>query len=205
VTQPVMFFNGRNWESSDHRWAWDGYTWRSSTPPKLSRGIRLSRGAVVIQAVTTAIAGAFALLLALMTAASGREWLLFGLAVFALACALAGLAWFLFWLRSKMGHPTARWRVGALVTEILLFPAGVALAWAAEYANEHAGTPQNPGTDGPFADGGAGAIGLMGYAYVIGALVVICAVGWERIRRGSQPALQEGDGSGGSPALPGTP
>jgi hypothetical protein len=81
----------------------------------------------------------------------------------------------------KLGVARDRWRLFVALFELALVPIGVALARIGDYAMMHAGTSQNPGTDGPFADGSEGLIWLLGYALMLGGVVVLSLLVWEQL------------------------
>jgi hypothetical protein len=113
-----------------------------------------------------------ALLLAAVSLTAGAQGLLFAalsLGVFVLSGLIAtGM----FYASAKLGLLSIRARHLTILFEVLLFVPGVALWSVGSYAAQHAGTPANPGTDGPFADGGDSLIALMGMAYAAGAIVI---------------------------------
>jgi hypothetical protein len=71
-----------------------------------------------------------------------------------------------------------------LILQVALFAVGIPLLNAANYASDHAGTPQNPGTDGLFADGGYGLATLTSLAFTGGAVIVVTVLLWEQILAG---------------------
>ena len=154
-------------------WWWDGHCWRDrGAPPK---PIRVARMTVRVQAYMTAYVAGLAVLLAAVGLVSGLAPL--AAAAAGVGILLAGGAWSLGALgRALVASRMARWVVSA-VEGLVLLPAGLAMIVAADRAAADAGTPANPGTDGPFADGGVGALGLLGYAYLCGAIVVLLAMG----------------------------
>jgi hypothetical protein len=74
---------------------------------------------------------------------------------------------------AKLGLCSVMARRLTILSEVLLFAPGVALFSLGSYASQHAGTPANPGTDGPYADGGEGLITAIGLSYAAGAVVVV--------------------------------
>ncbi len=87
-------------------------------------------------------------------------------------------------LAVKQRRARDRWRIVLLILQVALFAVGIPLLNAANYASYHAGTPQNPGTDGPFADGGYGLAWLTRLAFIGGAVIVVTVLLWEQILRG---------------------
>jgi hypothetical protein len=89
-------------------------------------------------------------------------------------------------LASKLRRARDRWRIVLLTLQVALFAVGMPLLNAANYASDHAGTPQMPGTDGPFADGGDGLAGLTSLAFIGGAVIVVAVLLWEQILAGTR-------------------
>jgi multisubunit Na+/H+ antiporter MnhB subunit len=87
-------------------------------------------------------------------------------------------------LAVKQRRARDRWRIVLLVLQVALFAVGIPLLNAASYASDHAGTPQNPGTDGPFADGGYGLAWLTSLAFIGGAVIAVTVLLWEQILAG---------------------
>jgi hypothetical protein len=128
---------------------------------------------VVLQGFATSAIGVAAVLLALASAASGLQWLPLAALLVGVAALSALLATGMFLASAKLGLLSVKARYVTVVGELLLLAPGVALAAVGNYATQHAGTPANPGTDGPLADGGTGLIALAGMAYAGGAVVVV--------------------------------
>lgn len=128
---------------------------------------------LVLQGFATSAIGVMAVLLAVASAASGAQYLLLaGLSL--VVGALSGLiAAGMFIASAKLGLLSVRTRHLTILFEVLLFAPGIALWSFGSYATQHTGTPANPGTDGPFADGGQGLIALTGLSYAAGAVVVV--------------------------------
>lgn len=84
-------------------------------------------------------------------------------------------------LAMKQRRARDRWRIVLLILQVALFAVGIPLLNAANYASDHAGTPQNPGTDGAFADGGYGLAFLTSLAFIGGAVIVVTVLLWEQI------------------------
>src|ERR1700730_1137335 len=125
--------------------------WQQVSPAgSYSRALGVTRGTLVLQGFATSAVGILALLLAAASAASGARWLpLAGLlsvvgAVSALMTAGMFIASAKLGLFSVMAPPLP------ILSEVALFAPGVALFSLGIYASQHAGTPANPGTDGPF-------------------------------------------------------
>ena len=146
--------------------------WRQVSPAgSFSRGLGVARRTLVIQGFATSAIGLMALLLAAAMAASGAFPLAgLSLVVAALSSLItAGM----FVASAKLGLLSVRARRLTILFEVLIFAPGVALWYVGDYATQHAGTPANPGTDGPIADGGEGLIALAGLSYTAGAVVVV--------------------------------
>jgi hypothetical protein len=123
-----------------------------------------------------------ALFLALLSAVSGPEWLGFAAGVLGIGFGLLGFAVFLWMLRSKLRARFNRWRLVTFLVQVGLIVVGIVLVQLV--SGYQPGTPQNPGTDGPFADGSEGAIGLSGYLFVLGGLVALVQLMWEAASKG---------------------
>ncbi len=143
--------------------------------------IRISRGVVATQGAGIGCGGLMALFLGFLTVVSGAEWISLGLGVIALGLLLMSFALLCWLLVVKLGSVRDRWRLVVVLFELALVPIGVSLARFGDYAMMHAGTPQNPGTDGPFADGSEGLIWLVGCAFVLGGAVVVALLIWEQV------------------------
>ncbi len=114
-----------------------------------------------------------ALLLAGAAAVPGMQSL--PLAGLSLVVAVIGVLLTSGWLTAsaKLGQHSVSARRLTLAGELLILAPGIALTALGNYLTQNAGTPANPGTDGPFADGAEGLIALIGMTYVGGAVVVI--------------------------------
>ena len=110
--------------------------------------------------------------------------LLTGLAVFGAAAVAILIAAGFGLLAMKQGRARNRWRIALLLVQVALCAIGIPLLNAAIYASDHAGTPQIPGTDGPFADGGYGLAALTSLAFIGGAVIVVTVLLWEQILAG---------------------
>jgi hypothetical protein len=108
-----------------------------------------------------------------VSAASGAQWLSLAALLLAIAVFSGLLATGMFIASAKLGLLSVRARYVTMVGELLLFAPGVALAAVGTYATQHAGTPANPATDEPFADGSAALIALTGMTFAGGAVVVL--------------------------------
>ncbi len=148
--------------------------WRQVSPAgSYSRALRIARRMLVIQGCATSAIGITSLLLSAATAVLGARWLLLA-GVLLIVSAVSGLITAgMFIASAKLGLLSVRARYLTILSEVLLFAPGVALFSLGNYATQHAGTPANPGTDGPFADGGEGLIALVGLSYAAGAVVVL--------------------------------
>ena len=80
----------------------------------------------------------------------------------------------LVWVLTQIGPGRRGWAIIAFLMEVPLTVVGL-LVYAMEAAYQP-GTPQHPGTDGPFADGANGTLALTGGAYASGGLLVIAAL-----------------------------
>jgi hypothetical protein len=130
--------------------------------------VRISRGVLAAQSVATSCLGAIGVLVATLSLGAGTQWLPFVAATFGVSAVALGAAFGLWKLKSMLTRIPDRWMLVTIATETVLFSIGVALF-------ELIGRAPQPsqGTDGAFADGGAGALGLVAYAYVAGVLVVV--------------------------------
>jgi hypothetical protein len=148
--------------------------WEHVSPAgSYSRALGFARATLVLQGFATSALGVMALLLAAAIAASGAQWLpLAGLSL-VVAALIASIAAGMFIGSAKLGLLSSRARYLTILAELLLSAPGVALVALGNHAMQHAGTPANPGTDGPFADGGEGLIALAGMAYAGGAVVIM--------------------------------
>jgi hypothetical protein len=148
--------------------------WEQVSPAgSYSRALGSARTTLLLQGFATSALGVMALLLAAATAASGSQWLpLAGLSL-VVAALSTFIATGMFIGSAKLGLLSDRARYLTILAELLLFAPGVALAALGNYATQHAGTPANAGTDGPFAGGGEALIAVVGMAYAAGAIVVM--------------------------------
>jgi hypothetical protein len=140
-----------------------------------------SRAVLAAQSAAIGLGGSMALLLGMVTVAAGAG-VLWPLLFAGAGLLLFGAAGALWWLRSRLKRVLDRWRMAALVTELALGALGVALVDLATYAEAQAGSPGNPGTDGPFADGGCAMILLLGCAFIAGAALVAVGLLWDAAR-----------------------
>jgi len=97
----------------------------------------------------------------------------FGAATLLALLALLGL------LIGKLGGVLNRWRLATFGIELLLVPVGYVLTVVGNWAVANAGTPTNPGTDGPFADGLFAALVLMGSLFWGCGLAMALLLLWE--------------------------
>jgi hypothetical protein len=65
------------------------------------------------------------------------------------------IAWGMLVASARLGVRSVRARYLTILAEFLIL-AAVSLTSLRDFAMQHAGTLANPGTDGPFADGGTG-------------------------------------------------
>jgi hypothetical protein len=145
-----------------------------SPAESFSHALGVARTALVIQGFATAAICAMALLLAAVAAVSGAQGgLLFAGLALGVAALGALIAWGMLFASARLGVRSVRARYLTILAEFLILAAGISLTVLGSYAVQHAGTPTNPGTDGPFADGGNGLLLLTGIAYAGGAAVVI--------------------------------
>jgi hypothetical protein len=166
--QPALVLNlGGTWFSGDRLWRWDGTTWvpaEAGRRHRLPLELKLARAALIGQSGITGFTGLGAIGLGgLVGVTGGRQWLLLALAMFGGGVGLVTLAALLWWLRPHLGTRWDMWKATALVIEAALIPLGM---WLLSF-------PQSTDTHGPFADGGEGAIGLLGLAYSGGAVVIL--------------------------------
>ena len=147
--------------------------WQQVSPAgSFSRALGVARRTLVIQAFATSATSLLALLLAAVSLTAGAQELPFAALSLGVAVLSGLIATGMFLASAKLGLLSVRARHLTIVFEVLLFVPGVALWALGSYAAQHAGTPTNPGTDGPFADGGEGLIALVGMAYAAGAVVI---------------------------------
>ncbi len=172
-----------------------GRWWTLASPANSSsRALRVARSTVVAQGACTAAASVTALLFAALGAMAAAQGLAFAglsLLVAAIAAAIAGG---MFIASAELGLLSIKARYITVLFELVLIVPGVALAAIGNYATEHAGSPANPGTDGPFADGAYGLLALAGVAYAAGGAVVIgllllAPAVREQFRRGRVPRV----------------
>lgn len=185
----LVIFDGRDWVSSDGKWLWDERSWRSTRPPftvgrlpEASATAWINRVVLAIQGSGIGCAGLGLAMIGLIATLGGAVWTalaLFGAATVGLLVA-AGFGL----LAMKQRRARDPWRIVLLILQVALFAVGIPLLNAANYASDHAGTPQNPGTDGPFADGGYGLAALTSLAFIGGAVIVVTVLLWEQILAG---------------------
>lgn len=173
-----MRFDGERWVSADGRWIWDGDVWRPRPAERrllaetLSVGYWVARTAIGIQSASTGCLGSMTLLVGLLTiVAGGLRWLGLAGIFLAVGVLIVGLGSLIGWILTRVGPDHPRWTFAAFLVQWPLIVAGVAMV-ALEAAYQP-GTPDNPGTDGPFADGGNGVIALAGMTYVGGGAIAI--------------------------------
>lgn len=192
---PSWWWDGTVWRPSPGApgaWWYDGRQWVLAYPlasvrrnqPRAVRGVW---GALSVQAVGTVTLGVIAFAVGVISALSGSQWLVLAAVSCSVGVAASGLGAVLLLLSRRIDQRSRRVRLITIGVQSMLVPVGIALLAVANYATEHAGTPQNPGTDGPFADGEIGLIGLLGYAYVLGGLIVIALLVWSRQFRVARP------------------
>jgi hypothetical protein len=117
---------------------------------------------------------------ALVFFAGGSKWLLGGLLLLGATAMLAGLAG-LFWLLSTRLSVAPSW--WNLLVGCLQVPLMIVGVWLLELVvNYQPGTARNPGTDGPFADGSAGLMALMGYSLLVGGALILILLAWGGFR-----------------------
>jgi hypothetical protein len=149
--------------------------WEQVSPAgSLSHALRLARTTLVIQGLATTAISVVALLLAALAAASGAQGGLPFAGLALVVTALGGLiAWGMFIASARLGARSVRARYLTILAEFVILAAGVGMTALGNYAMQNAGTPTNPGTDGPFADGANGLILLTGMTYAGGAVVIM--------------------------------
>ena len=172
-----MFFDGRYWVSLDRKWPWDGQRWTPTPPrftvprlPDASWATWIYRVVLIAQGSGFGCAGLFLAMIGLFAALGGAE--LWALGLFGAAFVGLVIAGGFGLLALKQKRSPHRWRFVLLALEVGLFVEGIPLFNLANYTGEHSGTPQNPGTDGPFADGGNALAALSSMAFVGGAVIV---------------------------------
>lgn len=182
----IVIFDGRQWISSDGKWFWDGRSWRRTDArftvgplPEASVEAWINRIVLVIQGSGIGCAGIMLATIAFIATLGGAMLTALGV-LGAAVIALLVTAGFGF-LALKQGRVRDRWRIALLVVQVALFAIGIPLLNAATYASDHAGTPQNPGTDGPFADGGYGLATLASLAFIGGSVIVFAVLVWEQV------------------------
>jgi hypothetical protein len=182
----IVIFDGNQWVSSDGKWLWDGSRWRSTSPrftvgrlPEASVEAWIYRIVLAIQGSGVGCAGLMLAMIAFFATLGGA--LLTALAVFGAAAVGILIAAGFGLLALKQRRVRDRWRIALLPLQVALFAIAIPLLNAANYVSDHAGTPQNPGTDGPFADGGYGLAALTSWAFIGGAEVVVAVLLWEQI------------------------
>ncbi len=138
------------------------------------RALRLARTTLVIQGFVTTGISVMALLLAALAAASGAQGGLPFAGLALVVTVLGGLiAWGIFVASARLGVRSVRARYLTILGEFFILAAGVPMTALGNYATQNAGTPTNPGTDGPFGDGANGLILLTGMTYAGGAVVIM--------------------------------
>ena len=146
--------------------------------------IGLIRGCLGIEAAATGCAGAIALLttfaLVVAIAVSGWQYPVFTIGMLGVALALIGSAVRLVRLgTTTFAHRMDRTWLLAFAVQLVLAAIGIPIAiWIDRYF-------QGP-TDSPFADGIAGAIGLVAYTYAgcgVLSLLFCCLAALRQIRR----------------------
>lgn len=178
--------------SPDGRWMWNGTTWvpAGDGSPKLGRAgsvprkIWLARAAIIgetfaigcgayvvgLIAVVVWLAGAFGRQPSVLLGALGLM-----VVVVLMLASVACLGFMII----KLGPVLDGWRLAIFGAQLALVPIGYFLMVVAGVLTANAGTPDNPGTDGPFADGMTGAIGLVGFAFFVGGSTVLLVLLWE--------------------------
>jgi hypothetical protein len=132
-------------------------------PRRESLAIGLIRGCFGIETLATGCAGVIALMYAFLVfvaaIVSGWRYALLVLALTAIALLLVGSAVGLAWLGSRtLAAPIGRSWLVAVAVQLALAAIGIRTAtWIAPYASDQ--------TEGPFADGVTGTIGLLAYVY----------------------------------------
>lgn len=185
----LVIFDGRNWVSLDGKWLWDGRNWRRTRPPftvgrlpEAPATAWINRVVLAIQGSGIGCAGLMLAMIGLIATLGGA--LLTALALFGAAAVGLLVAAGFGLLAVKQQRARDRWRIVLLILQVALFAVGIPILNAANYASDHAGTPQIPGTDGPFADGGYGLAALTSLAFIGGAVIVVTVLLWEQILTG---------------------
>jgi hypothetical protein len=141
------------------------------TPPTAPRSVRFTDASLTIEAASTALASLIIALVGVLAALLGSP--VAGAATVGVAIAVLVVAASLRWLQVHALFGSAPMRLLTVLVQVPLAAGGIALFAVSSYLNDHAGTAQSPGTDGPFADGITGFIGLLGLAYVLSSLAVV--------------------------------
>jgi hypothetical protein len=145
--------------------------------PKAPPETGVVRGVLVTEAVCLAMGGLIAALLALITLASGPEWILYAAGAGGVSLALLGGGAALGLAASRLSERFDTWKLGVLALQASFIPVGWwAMSLEATYQ------AQNPGDHGPFADGSDAMISVLGFAFFCGGAVVLLSLLEERAR-----------------------
>ena len=185
-----MEWDGKRWISADRNWAWDGSRWIPTTSTSaiagsswaaVSVGFWIARLFALGQGVGTIGTGLLTWFLGLLILVAGAKWWWLAGLFALIGMGALGVGAFLAWSVAKLGPHHPRWNFGIFILEIPLIPLGLFLiVLEASYSP---GSPQNPGTDGPFADGGNGLLALLGLAWTVGGVATILILIWEELLR----------------------
>jgi hypothetical protein len=185
-----------NGVSLDGKWRWDGAAWlptgvrlglkglRSAPIPKtfwVAQAALAGEGiAIGFMALPVAAIAAISLI-AGIAAPQVDTLAVAGVSIGAIAVLLAAVGG-LWLLIAKTGPVLNVWSLAAFGVELALVSVGYLLIAVSDYLTATAGTPSNPGTDGPFADGFTGGIALMGVAFFAGGTILLTALLVEAVK-----------------------
>ena len=135
--------------------------------PRLPRPLRFVVGIVRFEAWITALAGGYAVFIGLLSLmVSPRHWQ-FAAAASIVGAAALGFAAILFRVRRGLARLSERSRLQHVIVHALMLPPAIALFIAST------SVVNQGGTDGPFADGGQGLVGLLGMSYLFISIATI--------------------------------
>lgn len=106
------------------------------------------------------------MLAAAVSITAGVQWLALAVLAAAVGAIILGVSFGLYQLMIGLGRLSPKARLFALITELILAPAGFAMAVVGNQAS-------NGPTEGPFADGDIGLMVLLGGAFAGGGIVVV--------------------------------
>jgi hypothetical protein len=145
--------------------------------PPLPRPLRIVLGMVRFEAWLTALTAGYCASIGLLVLAVAPSKWWFAALVLGIGGATGGLAALLFRVRRGVRALASTWIRRAVAVHGMLLPPGIALyVVTAPLVNR-------PGTDGPFADGGQGLIGMLGVAYPTVSVIAIAILVLHRSTR----------------------